>query len=72
MNNQRMAGKLLVVVGVILFIIGMNASHSAADRWSDFFTGHFTDSTVWYIVVGVAAAIGGLGMMTVGGRRFAA
>ena len=38
------------VGGLILFIIGMNASDSAADRWSDFFTGHFTDNTVWYLV----------------------
>jgi hypothetical protein len=72
MNNQRAVGMVLVVIGVILFIIGMNATHSVADRWSDFFTGHFTDNTVWYIVGGVAAALSGVGMMTVGGRRAAA
>jgi len=72
MNNQRMIGMALIVLGVVLFIIGMNASHSVADRWSDFFTGHFTDNTVWYMVGGVAAAITGLVMTTAGGRRAAA
>lgn len=71
MNNQRGIGMAIVVLGVVLFIIGINASHSVADRWSDFFTGHFTDDTVWYIVGGVVAAIVGLGMATTGGRRSA-
>ena len=44
--------------GLILFIIGMNASDSAADRWSNFFTGHFTDITVWYLVGGGGLALG--------------
>jgi len=69
MNPQRIGGIVLVVVGVVLFIIGMNASHSAADRWSNFFTGHFTDSTVWYIVGGIAAAVGGGLLVLFGGRK---
>ena len=57
-----------LVPGVVLFIIGMNASHSAADRWSNFFSGHFTDSTVWYIAGGVAAAVAGVVLLLFGGR----
>jgi succinate dehydrogenase hydrophobic anchor subunit len=48
MNSQRITGTVLLVVGVILLTLGMNASHSAADRWSNFFTGHFTDATMWF------------------------
>lgn len=69
MNAQRVGGIVLLVVGVILFIVGMNASDSVADRWSNFFTGHFTDSTVWYILGGVASAIIGLMMIIFGGRK---
>jgi len=69
MNAQRIGGIVLLVVGVILFIVGMNASDSFADRWSNFFTGHFTDVTVWYIIGGVASAIGGLMMIVFGGRK---
>ncbi|MEX2673441.1 MAG: DUF3185 family protein [Phycisphaeraceae bacterium] len=45
----------LVVVGVVLFIIGLNASNSVADRMSNFFTGQYTDSVVWYMLGGGAA-----------------
>ena len=72
MNPQRIGGIIFLVAGVALFIIGMNASHSVADRWSNFFTGHFTDATVWYIVGGVVAAVAGAVMVTFGGRGAAA
>jgi hypothetical protein len=72
MNPQRMGGIVLLVVGVVLFIIGMNASHSVADRWTNFFTGHFTDSTVWYIVGGVASAAIGLILVVFGGGKASA
>ena len=69
MNPQRIGGIVLLVVGVILFIIGMNASDSLADRFSNFFTGHFTDATVWLLIGGVVSAIGGLMLVMFGGRR---
>jgi hypothetical protein len=69
MSIQRVAGIVLLAVGVILFVVGMNASDSVADRWSNFFTGHFTDATVWYIIGGVASAIGGLMLVLFGGRK---
>lgn len=68
MNIQRIFGTILLVAGVILFIIGLNASDSVADRWSSFFTGHFTDSTVWYMVGGIVLAVAGLMMGLFGGR----
>jgi hypothetical protein len=68
MNPQRMGGIILIVVGVVLFVIGMNASDSVADRWTNLFTGHFTDKTMWYIVGGIASAIVGVILSIVGGR----
>ena len=72
MNPQRFIGMALLVGGIALLIIGMNASHSAADRWSNFFTGHFTDATVWYIVGGIASAVCGMSMFMFGGGGKAA
>ncbi len=60
MNSQRIVGIVLLVVGVILFIMGMNASDSVADKVSDTFTGRFTDKTTWYIVGGAGTALLGL------------
>ena len=68
MSTKRMAGVILLVAGIVLFVVGMNASDSLADRFSNFFTGHFTETTVWYMVGGVAAAVVGLILMGMGGR----
>ena len=69
MSKQQLSGIVLMVLGVVLFIFGMNARHSVADRWSNFFTGHFTDATMWYILGGIAAALVGLGLLGFGGRK---
>jgi len=69
MNYQRIGGMLLLAAGVILFLIGMNASDSLADSWSNFFTGHFTDATVLYILGGVVLAVAGLMGVLFAGRR---
>jgi uncharacterized membrane protein len=69
MPPKRMVGVVLLVVGVVLLVMGVNASHSVADRVSDTFTGRFTDKTTWYIVGGIAAAIMGLLMTLMPGKR---
>lgn len=69
MNNQRLLGVLLLVVGVVLLIMGISASESAADRLSSFFSGHFTDVTTWYILGGAVTAAVGLVMLLRGGRE---
>jgi len=58
----------LLVAGVILLIVGMNASHSVADQVSTTFTGRFTQATTWYIVGGIALALLGLFTALFGGR----
>ena len=68
MNPPRIIGVVLLVVGVILFIVGLNASHSMADRISETFTGRFTEGTTWYIIGGIASALLGLLLVLFGGR----
>jgi len=68
MNAQRIAGIVLLVVGAILLIVGVNASNSVADQVSNTFTGRFTQATTWYIVVGIASALLGLLLVFVGVR----
>jgi hypothetical protein len=68
MNMQRIFGIVLLVVGAILLIVGMNASHSAADQISNTFTGRFTHETAWYIFGGGAAALFGLLLVLVGAQ----
>jgi len=65
MSQKLLYGIVLLAVGAVLVVIGMNASHSAADQISNNFTGRFTRETVWYLVGGGAAALLGL-LMVVG------
>lgn len=71
MKMHRIVGLVLVVVGLILFIVGLNASDSLGDRLSNFFTGHFTESTVWYMVLGIASMIAGSMLMLIQGGKTA-
>ena len=64
-----MMGIALLVVGVVLIVFGMNASASLGSRLSELFTGAPSDRTIWLLLVGVVAAIVGLGLMLAGRRR---
>ena len=69
MSMQRIVGIVLLVVGAALLVVGMNASHSAADQISNTFTGKFTHETAWYIFGGGAAALLGLLLTLMGSGR---
>ncbi len=60
MNLQRIFAIILIVAGGIFIIYGIAASKSFADQVSNFFTGRFTETTVWYIIGGILAAVAGL------------
>jgi hypothetical protein len=66
MSPQRIVGIVLLIVGAIVMIVGMNASHSAADQVTNTLTGHFTNATAWYMIGGGAAALIGLLMVLFG------
>jgi len=68
MSSQRIGGIILLLVGIGLLVVGLNASDSVADRMSRFFTGHYTDQTVWYLLGGAVAALGGFMMLAFSAR----
>ena len=68
MNLQRIFGAALLIVGIVLFLVGMNSSHSFADQVSNTFSGRFTQATTWYILVGVVSGLGGLATLIFGSR----
>jgi hypothetical protein len=65
---QSVLGLALLVVGVVLIIFGMQASASVGSRLSELFSGTPSDRTIWLLLVGVAAAILGLGLLLAGRR----
>ncbi len=68
MNTKTILGIVIVAVGVVLLVMGFNASDAPADQITKSLTGHYTDWTMRYIVGGVAAVIGG-GLLAVFGNR---
>lgn len=64
--SNRMLGIVLLVIGVGLLVVGVNSSHSIADKVSDTFTGRFTRTTTWYILGGLGVGVLGLTMLASG------
>jgi len=60
MTHQRIFSGVVLMGGVVLLFIGMNASHSMADQVSNTYYGRFTQGTTWYILGGLAAGLLGL------------
>ena len=60
MTIQRILSSLVLLGGMVLLFIGMNASHSMADQVSNTFYGRFTQGTTWYILGGLAGGLVGL------------
>lgn len=69
MNERRIVGIVLLVVGVVLGVIGMNSSDSVADQVSQTFTGRLTQATTWYIVGGIGSALLGLLLLAYRGGK---
>ena len=71
MTPQRIFGGLILIAGIVLLIVGMNASHSMADQVSNTFNGRFTQGTTWYILGGIATGLLGLFLLLFGsfGKR---
>ena len=55
--------------GIVLLIIGINATNSFGSDVSRFFTGSPTDKSIWLVIGGVAATAVGLTMALRGPKR---
>lgn len=59
---NKIISPVLLVGGVILMIIGINATNSFSSDVSRFFTGSPTDKAIWMLIGGIVAAGVGLVM----------
>ena len=59
----------LLVGGVVLIILGINATNSFSSDVSRFFTGAPTDKAIWMLIGGLVAAIVGLTMTLRGSKQ---
>lgn len=59
MQDKKLIGAVLIVVGVILLFFGFNASQSLGDQLTETLTGRFTEETMLMIVAGAVAVAAG-------------
>ena len=59
----------LLVGGIVLTILGINATNSFSSDVSRFFTGSPTDKAVWMLIGGLVAAVAGLFGVMRGAKR---
>lgn len=57
---RRAIGIVLIVVGITLLVLGINAADSLSSQISEFFTGNPTDRAIWFLITGIAAIVGGI------------
>ena len=71
MASNRILGLVLLVVGIALLVMGLNASDAFGEQVRQTFTGHFSDKTNWFILGGVAGIVAGGVLAALGGGKHA-
>jgi hypothetical protein len=69
MGTKKIVGIVLLVVGGVLLYFGLQASDAPLEQVRETLTGNYSDRTMLYLIAGVAAAVGGVALLLVGGRR---
>jgi Protein of unknown function (DUF3185) len=57
---NKLVSVALFAGGIVLIVIGINATNSFSSDVSRFFTGSPTDKAVWMLIGGIVAALFGL------------
>jgi len=63
MNLFRVFGIAILVVGAILIVFGIRSTDKVSEKVVEGVTGHYTDTTMWYIIGGIALVIVGGGLI---------
>jgi len=64
-----MVSIVLLLVGVVLIIMGVQATNSFSSDLSRFFTGSPTDKAIWMLIGGIVAGVIGLLGLTRGPKQ---
>ncbi|MCC5810877.1 MAG: DUF3185 family protein [Ectothiorhodospiraceae bacterium] len=59
MSPVRLLGLVVLVVGVVLLFFGINATDSIGESINETLTGTYSDETMFYLIGGIAAIVGG-------------
>jgi len=57
---NKIVSLALLVGGIVLIVVGINATNSFSSDVSRFFTGSPTDKAIWMLIGGIVAGVLGL------------
>lgn len=60
MSPKKLSGIVLLVLGVVLLLVGFNATEAPVEEVTEAFTGRYSDATMLYLIGGAVAALVGL------------
>jgi len=63
MNQNKMLGVVLLVIGAIALYFGFNATNAPMEEVTEAFTGKYSDQTMLYLIGGAVAGVAGLVML---------
>lgn len=66
MASNKILALVLLVVGLVLLFFAYQSSQSLGDQVSEAVTGRFTDSTLWFLILGAASTAAGIGLLLFG------
>ena len=69
MSMTQILGAVALVIGLVLLGFAYQASTAPMEQVSDALTGRYTNQTMWYLIVGIAAAVGGVLLVAFGRRK---
>ena len=69
MGTKKILGLVLLVVGAVLLYFGLQAADAPLEQARESLTGDYSDQTMVYLICGAAAAVGGVALLVLGGRR---
>lgn len=69
MQTSQIIGLVGLVIGAVLLAVAWNGSAAPIDQLTETLSGRYTNSTMWYMITGVAAVVGGGAVFLFGNRR---
>ena len=61
--NKKMLAMVLLAIGVVLLLVGFNASNAPVEEVSEALTGRFSDENMFYLIGGGISALLGVIML---------
>jgi drug/metabolite transporter (DMT)-like permease len=68
MNMNQILGVAALALGAVFLGFAYHSSNAPIDQLSNTLTGRYTDQTMWYLGLGVVAAVGG-GLLAIFSKR---